>query len=627
MKTQRLGISLLFMILLFVTVVSNGQKTREEIPDRYKWNLEDIYKTPEEWNAAREKLADRLTEIEQFKGILTRSPADLLRFLNLSTELSAEVSRLFSYPRLNADLDTRNMVYPGMLQQIMLMRTEFGAMTAFSDPEILKADWSLIDSYIKSEKGLEPYRMNLENLFRMQKHSLSEPEERIMSLAGLTGRTPSFVYNTFSNAEMPVPEVVLSDGKKVRITKSQYSLLRELPVRDDRKKVFEAYWNSWENYKATFGQVFSASINTDMFNAKARHYNSTLEASLDDYNIPVPVYHSLVENVSKSLPAFHRYLAIKKRMLAVDTLKSYDLYAPVVKNVDLKFSYDEACRIVLEAFKPLGEEYVNTVKKAIDNRWIDVYPTMAKQSGAYSGSLRNVHPFILLNYNNLYDDVSTLAHELGHAMHSHMSDKNQPAPLAGYSIFVAEVASTFNEVLLLNYMLKTQKDENTRLSLLMSWLEMFRTTLFRQTQFAEFELKVHEAAWKGLPLTGETLSGIYLDIIRKYYGVDKGICSIDKYMEMEWAYIPHFFNSFYVYQYSTSFTASISLADRVMSGDKDAAEKYIAFLSSGGTDYPVGLLKKAGADMTTNEPFNRAIESMNSVMDEVERILDGRKID
>ena len=310
----------------------------------------------------------------------------------------------------------------------------------------------------------------------------------------------------------------------------------------------------------------------------------------------------------------------------VDTLKYLDLYAPVVKDVEEKYSYEEATQLVIEALKPLGEEYVSTVEKAINERWIDVYPTPGKRSGAYSnGAFYDGHPFILLNYTDLYDDVSTLAHELGHTMQSYFSNKTQPFPTSDYVTFVAEVASTFNEVLLFNNIIKQVDDDDVKLSILMNWLDRFKGTLFRQTQFAEFELKIHEEAEAGKPLTGDTFSQIYTDIVKRYYGHDQGVCYVDDYMDMEWAFIPHFYYNFYVYQYSTSFTASISLAEKVMAGDKQALESYLAFLSAGCADYPIELLKKAGVDMTSSEPFEKTIAAMNKVMDEIEKILDKKE--
>jgi oligoendopeptidase F len=626
MKTSYFKVFAVALLLGAAAVSASGQKSRQDIPDRYKWNMSDIYKSDDDWVKAKDALKARLSDIEKYKGTLTRSAADLKTWLLLSSEIGKEASRLYSYASLNSDLDTRNMKYTGMAQELQQMFSELGTRTAFAEPEILTADWNKIDGFIKSDPALAPYRMGLENLFRMKKHSLTEPEEKLMALSSLVTGVPSSAYNTFANAEMPSPEVTLSDGKKITLTQAEYNRNRTLANRSDRQIVFKAFWDNWENYKATYGEMLYGSVKRDMFYAKARSYNSSLEASLYPNNIPVEVYKSLISNVNRNLPAFHRYLAIKKRMLGVDTLKYSDLYAPVVKDIDLKYSYEEASKLVLEALKPLGDDYVATVKKAIDSRWIDVFPTPGKQFGAYSsGMFREIHPYILMNYTELYSDVSTMAHELGHTMQSYLSNNTQPYPIADYPIFVAEVASTFNEVLLFNYMIKQVKDDNTRLSMLMNWLDAFKGTLFRQTQFAEFELRIHEAVEQGKPLTGDDLSRIYMDILKNYYGSDKGACQLDKNLEMEWAFIPHFYRGFYVYQYSTSFTASMALAEKVMSGDKDALKKYVAFLSAGGSEYPIDLLKKAGADLTSNEPFDMTIKAMNKVMDEIEKILDRKE--
>ena len=618
-----LKLMLIVVILALLSMNSYCQKTRSEISDKYKWDLTGLFKSDAEWRAAKDAISLKINEVEKFKGTLTSSAANLLSCLEFNSALNKEATRLFNYAGLNSDLDTRNMNYTGMKQELQQMFSDFGARSAFIQPEILTADWSVIDNFIKSEPRLEPYRMGLDNLFRTKKHTLSEKEERIMALSGMVDGVSYSIYNTFSNAEMPAPEVTLSDGKKVLLTGTAYGKYRALANRDDRKKVFEAFFNNLEKFKAVYGEMLYGNVQKDIFQAKARHYESSLESALFPNNIPVGVYHALVDNVNKNLSAFHRYLQIKKRMMGVDTLKYLDLYAPVVKDVDLKYSYEEASKIVLEALKPMGKDYVATVKRAMDERWIDVFPTPNKQSGAYSnGSMYDGHPFILLNYNDSYMDVSTLAHELGHSMQSYLSNKKQPYPLADYQIFVAEVASTFNEVLLFNYMIKNETNDDIKLSLLMNWLDGFKGTLFRQTQFADFELKIHEAAEKGLPLTGETLSKMYMDMVKSYYGSDKGICKIDNYLEMEWAYIPHFYYNYYVYQYSTSFTASIALAEKVMSGDTIALHRYIDFLSAGGSDYPIVLLKKAGVDMTTAEPLENTIASMNKVMDEIEKILD-----
>lgn len=622
----KLNVILLTFLAMFAAMNSYSQQTREEIPAKYKWNLTDLYASDEAWRDAVQSLTLKLDEVEQFKGTLTKSATNLLKALEFNSDLSKEASKIYLYAGMNSDLDTREMKYNGMKQELQSLFSNFGAKAAFIQPEILAADWEAIEGFLKEEPKLEIYRMGLENMFRTKAHSLSEAEERIMALSGMVSSVPQAVYGTFSNAEMPKPEVTLSDGSKIAIGSAEYGRYRASSNRADRETVFNAYWNNFAKFKASYGEMLYGNVKSDIFNARARHYESSLEASLYPNNIPVEVYHSLVDNVNENLPAFHRYLKIKQRMMGVDTLKYLDLYAPVVKDVDLKYSYDEATTLILEALKPLGKEYVSTVEKAVDERWIDVYPTPGKRSGAYSnGAFYDGHPFILLNYNDLYDDVSTLAHELGHTMQSYFSNKTQPYPTADYETFVAEVASTFNEVLLFNYMIDRVEDDDVKLSILMEWLDRFKGTLFRQTQFAEFELKIHEEAEKGKPLTGDEFSEIYADIVNRYYGHKEGVCHVDDYMHMEWAYIPHFYYNFYVYQYSTSFTASISLAEKVMSGDKQALDNYIEFLSAGGSDYPIELLKSAGVDMTSTEPFEKTIASMNKVMDEIEKILDKKE--
>ncbi|RKY80636.1 oligoendopeptidase F, partial [candidate division KSB1 bacterium] len=448
-------------------------------------------------------------------------------------------------------------------------------------------------------------------------------EERILALSGMVTDGPYTIYSIFSNAEMPYPEAKLSDGTVVKLDQAGYSKYRALPNRDDRITVFKTFWKTYAEFKSTFGAELYTNVKKDIFYARSRGYNSSLEAALDVNNIPVSVYTSLIENVNKHIDTFYRYLKIKKRLLQVDTLHYYDLYAPTVKGVDLKYDYEQAKDIVLEALEPMGKEYISTVKRAFDERWIDVYPTTGKRSGAYSNDGGyDIHPYMLLNYNGQYNDVSTLAHEMGHSMHTYFSNKNQPFPTADYSIFVAEVASTFNEALLMNKMLKKIKDDKTRLSLLMEYLDGVKGTLFRQTQFAEFELEIHKKAEKGEPLTGDVLTSMYKDILKKYYGHEKGVCIIDDMVGVEWAFIPHFYYNFYVYQYATSFTASTALAEKVIEGRKGAVDNVIKFLSAGSSMYPIDVLKLAGVDMTGSEPFELTIKNVNKVMDEIEKILD-----
>ncbi|MHC4569505.1 MAG: oligoendopeptidase F, partial [Planctomycetota bacterium] len=477
------------------------------------------------------------------------------------------------------------------------------------------------DAFMRQEPGLKVYSMAIQDILRMKAHTLSDKEEKILAEAGLMAGGPSSIYSVFSNAELPYPEIELSDGTKAKLTKAGYGRYRAVPNRTDRESVFNAFWTTFDKFKATFGTQLYSNVKKNMFYARTRGYESSLHSALDKNNIPTEVYLALIENVTENLDSFHRYLGLKKRMLDVEQLKYSDVYAPVVKGIDLKYTYEEGKELVLDAIKPLGDDYRRVIAKAFEERWIDIYPSPGKRSGAYSnGSAYDVHPYILLNYTDQYQDVSTVAHELGHTMHSYYSNKKQPYATADYSIFVAEVASTFNEALLIHKMLEEITDDDARLSLLMNYLDGLKGTVFRQTQFAEFELRMHEKAEHGEPLTGDALTELYGEILKKYYGHEKGICHIDDLYTVEWAYIPHFYYDFYVYQYSTSFTASTALAEKVLGKEAGAVEKYIEFLSAGGSDYPIALLKEAGVDMTTAGPFNKTMAAMNRTMDEIEAI-------
>jgi len=617
-------------IIILITVFAFSQaqvlaQTRErgEVPEQYKWKLEDLYASDEAWNKTKQELVAQFDDVTKYQGKLAGSASELLACLEFDSRISKEFGRLYSYASMKSDQDTRNSEYLAMKQEMQQLGTDYNSKAAFITPEIARMDKSKIDTFIGQERGLKIYKMALYDIQRKKAHTLSEKEEKILAEAGLLADGPSSIYGIFSNAELPYPEITLSDGTTAKLTKAGYSRHRASPNREDREAVFQAFWDTFNKFKGTFGTQLYANVKKDMFYVRTRGYESSLQSALDSDNIPTEVYMALIENVTNNLDSFHRYLNLKKRMLGVETLKYSDVYAPVVKGIDLKYTFDEAKELVLDAIKPLGSSYGRVVEKAFKERWIDVYPTPGKRAGGYSnGSAYDVHPYILLNYNGQYDDVSTLAHELGHTMHSYYSNKTQPYPTADYSIFVAEVASTFNEALLIDKMLKEIKDDDTRLSLLMNYLDGIKGTVFRQTQFAEFELRIHEKAERGEPLTGDVLNEIYGEILKKYYGHDKGVCHIDDLYSVEWAYVPHFYYNFYVYQYSTSFTASTALAEKVLGEEKGAVGKYIEFISSGGSDYPIELLKKAGVDMTGAEPFNKTMTAMNRTMDEIEAILD-----
>jgi oligoendopeptidase F len=613
------------LVILFVfsqTQVLSQTRERAQVPTEDQWKLEDLYASPQAWNEAKDKLVARFDEIEQYKGKLAESASELLAALTLNSDISKELGQLSSYASMRSDEDIRNSKNLAMQQQMQQLSTDYGSKAAFITPEIAAMDKQKIDAFIEKEPGLKIYKMPLYDILRMKPHTLSDKEEKILAEAGLLADGPYSIYGVFSNAELPYPKITLSDGTEADLTKAGYARYRALPNRSDREAVFQTFWKVFEQFKGTFGAELYAEVKKDMFYARARKYESSLQSALDQNNIPTAVYMTLIENVTNNLDSFYRYLNLKKRMLGVETLEYSDVYAPVVKGLDLHYTYDQAEKLVLDSLRPLGAEYEKSATQAFEKRWIDVYPTPGKRAGAYSnGSAYDVHPYILLNYNGQYDDVSTIAHELGHTMQSYYSNKTQPYPTADYPIFVAEVASTFNESLLIHKMLEEIKDVDTRLSLLMNYLDGIKGTVFRQTQFAEFEMRIHEKAERGEPLTGDVLNELYSEILKKYYGHDKGVCHIDDLYNVEWAYVPHFYYDFYVYQYATSFTASTALVEKVLAKEPGAVEKYIEFLSAGGSDYPIELLKKAGVDMTSPEPFSKTMTAMNRTMDEIEAIL------
>jgi oligoendopeptidase F len=521
-----------------------------------------------------------------------------------------------------ADQDTRESVPQGMKQEMVQLASTFGAESAYIEPEILKADKATLQKFMASEPRLKVYQFYLNDVIRRAAHTLSDSEEKLLADAGPMSASPSEIFGILQNADFPYPTVTLSDGRSVKVDQAGYTDYRALPNRSDREKVMSAFFKSLGTFNRTFGTTMNGEVQKVLFTAKARKYSTSLEAMLDGPNIPTSVYSRLIDGVNKNLPAFHRYLKLRKQMMGLDQLHYYDLYAPLVGAVDVKYTPEEAQKHVLAAVAPLGADYQATMQRAFNERWIDLMPTEGKRSGAYSnGGAYDVHPYMLINYNGQYNDVSTIAHELGHTMQSYFSNKTQPYRLADYPIFVAEVASTFNESLLIDYMLKNIKDDETKLALLGNYLENIKGTVFRQTQFAEFELAMHEMAQKGQPVTGDALSKLYMDITKKYYGHDQGICIVDDYIANEWSYIPHFYRDFYVFQYATSFTASEALAQKVKAGDPEAKRKYLAFLSAGGSKYPIDLLKDAGVDMTTDEPLQLTIKEMDRVMDEMDKLI------
>jgi oligoendopeptidase F len=602
------------------------ERDRSKVDPKYTWNLAEIYPSDTAWRAEKDRVAGELPRLRSFQGKLGSSASTLADALELQSRLDKEISRLYVYAGMLADQDTRVSTYQGMQQEMQQLAANFSAQGSYIEPELLHLGKDRIEKAIGSEPRLKNYAFYLHDVVRRAAHTLSDAEEKILADAGPLAGSASNIYGILANADFPYPTITLSDGRSVKVNQAGYAELRTLQNRDDRRAAMQAFFTSLGSFSRTLGTTINAEVQKVSFYAKARKYSSNLDVSLDGPNIPTSVYTRLIDGVNKSLPTFHRYLKLRKRMMKLpDALHYYDLYAPLVADVDLRYTPEEAEQHVLAAVAPLGTDYVNVVKRAFSSRWIDFYPTEGKRSGAYSnGGAYDVHPYMLLNYLGQYNDMSTLAHELGHTMHSYYSNSKQPYPTANYQTFVAEVASTFNEALLLDHMLKQIKDENTRLSLLGNYLENAKSTVFRQTQFAEFELRMHQMAEKGQPITGEALAKLYLDITRRYYGHDAGVCLVDDYIAHEWSYIPHFYRDFYVFQYATSFTAAEALSAKVLAGDQSATARYLTFLSSGGSKYPIDLLKDAGVDMTTDEPLNLTVRKMNQVMDEMEQILTKR---
>ena len=607
-----------------MSVLTIGQeRDRAKVADTYKWNLADIYAGLEAWRAQKQAVTADIATLREYRGKLGSSPQALATALELMSRLDKELSRLYVYASMLSDTDTRVSEPQGMQQEMQQIYAQFAAEASYIEPEIIKTGSAAVEKAITAEPRLQNYAFYLRDIARRAPHTLSDAEEKILADASPLAGSASNIYGILTNADFPYPTIKTSDGRSVKVDQAGYGELRTAKNRDDRKAAMSAFFTALGGFERTFGTTMNSSVQKVLFYAKARKYSSNLEATLNGPNIPVSVYTRLVAGVNRHLPTFHRYLKLRKRMMGLaDDLHYYDLYAPLVSEVDLRYTPDEAQKHVLAAMAPLGTDYQSVLRRAFSERWLDWYPTEGKRSGAYSnGGAYDVHPYMLLNYLGQYNDVSTLAHELGHTMHSYYSNKVQPYPTANYSTFVAEVASTFNEALLVDYMLKQIKDTPTRLALLGNYLENIKATVFRQTQFAEFELRMHEMAEKGQPITGEALAKLYLDITRRYYGHDQKITVVDDYIAHEWSYIPHFYNDFYVFQYATSFTAAEALSARVLSGDQEATKRYLTFISAGSSDYPVELLKKAGVDMTTDDPLDMTIKKMNQVMDEVEKAL------
>ncbi len=590
-------------------------------PSDGMWDLSDLYPTPAAWDAEQASVLKDINGVAQFKGTLGRDAASLRKALEAISLLNKRISRLAVYSSLKGDEDVRVSSNQARNTSADNLNAKFVEATSWVRPEILAVGAAKIEAFIAADPGLKPHAFGLRDILRGAPHSLGAEAESVMAQAGNPLGQPQAVYTIFANGELPFPSITLSDGKSVKLSDSVYELQRQSRNRDDRKKVFDAFWGAYKTYEGTFGANLQAQIMGQAFSAKARHFKSDLDAELFGDNMPEPVVRTLISEVNRELPTFHRYLKLRARMLGLKDQAYYDIYAPLT-SVSNTYSVEDSKRITLAALAPLGEEYLGILRQGFAARWMNVYPHEGKRSGGYmNGGAYDVHPYLLLNHNSDYSSLSTFAHEWGHAVHTMLTKKNQPFELSNYATFVAETASIGNEVLLQNYVVANAKTKDEKLAFDNEILDGIRGTYFRQALFTEFLLNAHGLAEKGEPLTGEKLTGIYCDLLKRYYGDAKGVMKIDPKYCIEWAFIPHFYRGFYVLNYSTSLAGATYLADDLTRNGEVAQKRFIALLSAGGSDYPYTLFKKAGIDMAT-PVVHRALEArMNRIMDEMEKLL------
>lgn len=591
---------------------------RSEIPTEYKWRLEDIYVSESVWQNDFDKLKKILPQIMSYKNKLAVSSDNLLKCLKLRDEIGIISSKLYAYARMHRDENTADAKYQALTGKTEALLAETGAATSFVEPEILAMPEETLTKFRQQESGLNEYNFYFDNLLRQKKHILSPAEEELLSRSAEIAQTPENVFNMLAHADLTFPDTLGEDGKLVQLSEGRYSTLIRSENRQVRKEAFTNLFNTYNKYRNTFAATLGGNVKKNIFYARVRKYDSTLESALEDDNVPIEVYENLINTVHANLKPLHRYVELKKKALSLDEIHMYDLYTPLVKDVKFNIPYQEGLNLVREGVKPLGHEYSKILDTGLTSGWIDVYENKGKQTGAYSWGIYGVHPFVLLNYHDRYDDVSTIAHEMGHAIHSYYSQKNQPYITSGYTTFCAEVASTTNEILLLDYMLKTTKNKQHRLYLINQYLELVRATVYRQTMFAEFEKILYEKAEHGETITADMLDTIWRDLNAKYYGPS---IVVDDEIAVEWARIPHFYWHFYVYQYVTGYSAATTLAEKVLTEGQPAQERYIEFLKSGGSDYSLNILKKAGVDMTSPKPIEITLNKFSTMLNELEKLL------
>ncbi|GAA0432844.1 oligoendopeptidase F [Lentibacillus halophilus] len=591
---------------------------RNEIPEERKWKLEDIFKTDDDWEEERKALENDLPSITAYQGSIADSAQNLYDVLVLQDQLAERLGRLFTYAHMRNDEDTTNSTYQALNEKAESLLTQASSSMSFIVPEILAMDDAKVQEFVKEKDELSFYNKVLNDISRQRPHVLSEKEEALLAEASEPMGSASNTFSMLNNADLTFPTITNEDGEEVDLTHGRYIGFLQSKDRNVRKAAFQAMYETYGKFINTFASTLTGTVKADNFEAKVRNYDSARQAALDSNHIPEQVYDNLVEAVNEKLPLMHRYIRLRKQVLGLDELHMYDIYTPLVKDADMHIPYEEAQEHVLEALKPLGDDYVNILKKGFSSRWIDVEENKGKRSGAYSSGAYGTHPYILLNWQDKLEDLFTLSHELGHSLHSYYTHQSQAFRYGNYSIFVAEVASTTNEALLNDYLLNQVDDEKQKLYLLNHFLEGFRGTVFRQTMFAEFEHDIHKRAQNGEALTADKLTEIYYNLNKKYFG-DDIVC--DEEIGKEWARIPHFYMNYYVYQYATGYSAATALASRILSGEQGAVEDYLNFLKAGSSDYPIDILKKAGVDMTSKDPILAAFDVFEEKLNEMEDLL------
>lgn len=593
-------------------------RSREEIPAEDKWAIEDLYATDEAWEQELAALAENQNVLASFAGRLGQDGQTLCAYLEKMEQVNAKAELLGNYCMRRADEDTRNAAYQAMTGKFMSVVVELGAACSFDTPEIMAVSDEALARFYAECPALERYRRYLTDLRRRKDHTLSAAEEKLLAAAGEMAQAPDTIYGSFADADMKFPDAVDGEGNRHPLTQGTFVSLEESPDRELRRSAYENLYDSFTDYKNTAAAILNAQNKQLKFFAEARKYETALEASLDATNVPVSVYQNLIEAVHRNLDKMHRYVRLRKKLLGVEQLHFYDIYTPLLADVDKHIPYAEAKRTVYDALYPLGEDYRAILKEGFENRWIDVYQNQGKRSGAYSAGAA-VHPYVLLNYTGTLDSQFTLAHEMGHALHSYLSNKHQNPIDADYVIFVAEVASTCNEALLMEYLLGRTTDKRERAYLINHFLDQFKGTIYRQTMFAEFERNIGQMTAQGKTLTADVLCAEYRRLNEMYYGPDM---VVDDRIAMEWARIPHFYYNYYVFQYATGYSAAIALSRRILSEGAPAVKDYLGFLSGGCSKSPIDLLKGAGVDMTSSEPVNQALQLFGRLLDEMEALTE-----